>query len=544
MLVALALRVAHHHQALQCPLLSRPLPIFDSQFYDKYAHRIADGHLLADDVFFMAPLYQYVVGVSYWLLGDDLSPTLLAQSVLGSLTCGLVYWIGLLLFGRAAGVLSGLFAATEQTFIYYDCLLMPNSLILFVHMAALLALIMTARRPSRIRWLATGLLLGLSAVAHGSALMIIVAVFAWLLSGKWSPGEASRRTAMSLVALGVALPIAPVAAHNIAVGGDLVMLTSNAGLNFLIGNNAGATGTFMRLNLPYKGAQLPDYIAGFERGPQDPAPSQLSRMFRNEAVQHMVSHPLRTLSMMTHKLRFLFNRADLSVGDNYTFFKRYSTILQWPLPGYGVVGALGLAAICFSLRSWRTLLPAYLFIGSQVVVYALTFVLSRYRLVLVACLMPLAAAQVVIFWQWIRQKQLAGVALGVLAVSAFAWMIHRPIPGISADRGFGQQFASVARAFEQTGNIVEAEENYKAALAANFDPYSEQQRLGQIVDIRLSLAEIFSTTGRPAEAVRSLEQSLEDLKSLMTPSHWKDGLQQKVELRLLDARLQMERARR
>src|SRR5689334_15669568 len=67
--LALAVRVLHLWQIRRAPFLS--LLMGDALSYDLWAQRIASGEWLGREVFYQAPLYPYLLGVLYRIVGHD-----------------------------------------------------------------------------------------------------------------------------------------------------------------------------------------------------------------------------------------------------------------------------------------------------------------------------------------------------------------------------------------------------------------------------------------------------------------------------------------
>ena len=84
---------------------------------------------------------------------------------------------------------------------------------------------------------------GLSAIARPTILPFVAAVGVWIVVTRWRSGgiRAALHEAV-LFGVGVALPIAPVTLHNYLADGDLVLVASNGGVNFYIGNNPESDG--------------------------------------------------------------------------------------------------------------------------------------------------------------------------------------------------------------------------------------------------------------------------------------------------------------
>jgi 4-amino-4-deoxy-L-arabinose transferase-like glycosyltransferase len=124
------------------------VPIFDEAFYHEQAQSIAAGNWLGRDAFFMGPLYSYFLALLYVVFRGSMFLALVAQSAIGSLTCVLTYLTGRKLFSERVGVVAAAACCAYGILIFYDAILLMESLVLFLNILCLLVLIwaVTARR--------------------------------------------------------------------------------------------------------------------------------------------------------------------------------------------------------------------------------------------------------------------------------------------------------------------------------------------------------------------------------------------------------------
>ena len=70
------------------------IPIIDSSFYHQWAVSISKGNLIGDTIFFMSPLYPYLTGLVYSILGVAPWKIMAIQGLLGVTTVYFVFKIG------------------------------------------------------------------------------------------------------------------------------------------------------------------------------------------------------------------------------------------------------------------------------------------------------------------------------------------------------------------------------------------------------------------------------------------------------------------
>jgi len=541
LVVALFARLAHLQEASQGPLMKGVIPMRDSRYYDMIARQVAEGDLVGDHVFYLAPLYPYVLAIPHAIfrtpLPDggyeyDITAIRYVQSIGGAVTCWLLFWVGCLAFGRLVGTLSGLTAALYGLFIYYDSIFMPTGLILFLHTLALLVLLVAARRQGLAWWLIGGVTLGLCALAHGTALLLTLCVLLWILVAFPTVSLPRRLARAALVVAGFAPLIGVVTIRNYAVGEDFVLLTSNAGRNLFIGNNPTANGSFRFYPAE---VTLYHYMRGLDRRPGVGKPSERSRRYVTSVKQFVSREPLREAGLLLRKLRLFFNAVEVGINDHFYFARRYSTVLRSPLLSFGIVVPLGLTGLVFALGRWREHLLFIVFIASQVAAFTIMFVLGRYRVVAVACLMVLAAAQITWWISWVRQRRFGRLAGSAVVLALATVLVHTPIDGFTTTRGLGQQFAQVGHtylAWEQYDQAIEA---YHKALESTFEPWATTHF--QRAMCYSGLGDAYAAQDNPSQAIDMYKKALGEIDLEKVAAQ--DGLE--LQAKRLQERISQER---
>lgn len=495
------------------------IPMADSKYYDKIARQVAGGNLLGKHVFFLSPLYPYSLAIAYRVAEmaslDKVFPSDIAfaryvQCTVGSLSCVMLYWIGCLTMGRGVGILAGLLSATYGLFIYYDGILMPSTLILFLHLLALLLFILAAKRESWVWWLMGGIVSGFCALSHGTALLMVGAVVGWILIGPQRCGFRRRLLRSFLVLAGCLPMIALVTIRNYVVGEDFVLLTSNAGRVLFVGNNPTATGSFKAYPTSVWGATLSTYASDRKRKPGDPLPSEVSRQYVDQVLQFIRDEPRHWGRLLVKKLRLFFHGIEIGINDQFYFAKRFSTVLSWPLPTAGMVIPLGLTGILCTVRSWRKHLLVVAFFGTQVLSFTLMFVLGRYRLVAVACLMFFAAAQMVWWVERIRSGGYVRLALSIGILGLMGLVVNRPLAGFDRERGFGQQYAYVAGVYRSERDFDAMIREYEQAVRFDFEPWGNGHR--RRAQCYAKLGEEYHRRRQWADAIRAYREGLAEIE--------------------------------
>jgi len=238
---ALAYRLAYFLTVRDDPLMTYVDAVPDASLYHNWAVNIINGVGPAT-AYYIGPAYAFFLALVYKLFGVDLYAVILAQTVLGAATAALVYVLARRLYGSLAAAVAGGVWVFYLPAVFYDTQILPASLMLFLVTASLL-LLAVALDFGR-RWFAAGaaagLLFGAAALTRPNLLLFVPALALWPLLRR---GAAWR--AVAGFAVPVILIISAVTVRNKVVADEWVVVSSQGGVNFFIGNNRGAPGSFM-----------------------------------------------------------------------------------------------------------------------------------------------------------------------------------------------------------------------------------------------------------------------------------------------------------
>ena len=203
------------------------------------------GLLHPDSGTYRPPLYPLMLAAVYEVCGHVPAAVRLWQALLGAATCALLYGIGRRIGGEGCGLIAAAMGALYPLLVFFCAALMAETLLVFLTTAAVLLALRMEGLPNLKNAALLGFVLGL-------ALLCKPVVLPWiplLMWGWWrrsSLGRVRRGARVALV-LGVAgLTLAPWTARNAAVTGYFAPLSSNLGMNLMIGNEPQARGVYRR----------------------------------------------------------------------------------------------------------------------------------------------------------------------------------------------------------------------------------------------------------------------------------------------------------
>jgi 4-amino-4-deoxy-L-arabinose transferase-like glycosyltransferase len=400
--IALALRIAHVLALRASPYFSRP--VLDAETYYWAARALAAGQGWGEAVYWQPPGYPYFLAAILRLAGPGLLAPRLVQAGLGALTAALTCAIGIRVFGRAVGLGAGLVIALYGTLIYYDAELLAPALAICLQMATLYCAERAPMERGGRGWLATGLLAGLTAVVNAPALVLLPVL-----------AVAARRRVGWLV-LGAAVAVAPVTLRNWTQGGELLLISSNTGINLYLGNNPRYDQTVgLRPGRDWQALLRAPRLHGVSgAGPA-------SRFFVRRVTAFAKDDPAGFLALQAWKLRLLAGGNEIPRNQEIYPVRAWSPVLRallWKVPGlafpFGLVLPLAVVGLGVTWRRAPVLAAAVVLLGLAVAAF---FVTGRYRAPLVPLLALFAAAGV--RWLLVEARPPARVAAGVVAGAVY-----------------------------------------------------------------------------------------------------------------------------
>lgn len=439
--LALAVRVLYDLQLRAAdPAFAQPM--LDARWHVQWAMGIAQGDFWGTGVFFRAPLYPYALALVFHLFGPGLLVPRLVQAVFGAATAGLVYGLGDRLAGRDVGLLAGLAAALYGPLVYHDGELLLETLYLPLLAGGLLLALDAAKSGRAWTWSAAGFAMGLATITRPNVLLFAPVLVAWIA---WEKRRACARPALAWV-LAAALPVVLVTVRNGVIGGEYVVVASQGGANFYIGNSAEADGK--TATTPGAGFQAATFTGYFYRDSVDESSrvvaeraagrplraGEVSRFWFARSFAWIGSHPREWTALLLRKAYFLANGYEIPSNRDLYQAREWAGVLRGlvtkdplALP-FGLVWPLAMAGIAFATpaaarrRTPPVDGPAHRLLLLFLLVYAATvvafFVTSRHRLPLVPVVLPYASLAVLSFVEAARRKRLDFVTLVAAATLA------------------------------------------------------------------------------------------------------------------------------
>lgn len=422
---AAVIRVAYVLAVADHPAVA--IPIGDSLAYHRAALRILGGDWIGSEVFYQDPLYPYWLAALYAVFGVGSIAVPIAQALVDAVSVVLVYWTARELFGDRTAWIAGASAALYRVSWFYDAVLLKVPLTLLLASLTALLLARAERRGSARAWGAAAFALGLAALTRGNYLVFAPVLLGWAIAR--APG--ARVRSAGAVALGLALAIGPVALRNWLVADDFVLITSQAGQNFYIGNaRDNASGVYKAPAFVVANAEHEqgDFRAEAQRRTgREMKPSELSRFWFAAAFDEIRADPAHFARHTWRKLGLFFNHYEVPDNQSFAFFaQRVAPLLAVPTPGFGVLVPLAIVGFAFARRERGAWLLAAFFACYAASVIGF-FIVSRYRIPALPAVFVLAGHGASGLFERARERRWTALAASALALAGLLAFTHRSL---------------------------------------------------------------------------------------------------------------------
>jgi len=462
--LALAVRFAYLVDLRHTPFFAAPQ--MDALYHDQWARRLAAGDWWGREVFFRAPLYPYFLGVLY-ALGSGPVAVRVVQFLIGGGTVLLATIIGYRRFGRTAGLVTGAVLAVYGPLVYFEGELLLVVLEAPLNLLALWSVDRALQRGGDRTWLGAGAWAGLAALVRPTVLVVAPVLGVYLLARRRLAGF----RATGLYAAGILLVLLPVLVRNYAVGHDVVPVASQGGLNYYLGNHAGADG-MAALAAGFRDTWtggIEDARIQAERAAGHALkPSEISAYWYARARDWMREDPGGFARLQARKLGYFGDGFEIPNNQDYYFFSRLTRIFRTgALLDFRVLGPLALAGLVLGI--FRRRLP-FAWVGFPLVlsvVIVAFFVCGRFRAPLVPMFALWAGYGISESVALVRARHWLPVGVFAAALVAGGLLVDTDRDGLRARYSPAESHLRLGIHYASHGDPARAETEYRAALEVN-----------------------------------------------------------------------------
>ncbi len=457
LLFGLTLRVSYLREIMHNPAFS--FPQIDAGYHDYWARALVTGDWeipeyinndpeIRTNPYIRPPGYPFFLALVYYLCGSSYLAPRLVQMGLGLLNCVLAYFLGKALFGRATGLISAAFMSFYWVFIYFEGELLAPVLLVTLALLLIHVLHLWYRRPTLWRALSGGVLLGVSALVRPNILIFLPAALGW----SWWVAHRRhnvRHIGMTLSAflVGALMAIAPATIRNYIVAHDLVIITSNAGLNLYIANNEQSDGVSPKIPVLKKAVNMDNWTnfdysdivrkVGLLQG-KKMRPSEVSSYFTKKAIDYTIKHPGRTLRLLATKAALFWGPVEVSCNEEISYERLNSPTLRH-IPGFPMALSLGIVGIMLLFlgnkegRKEDVVILILLFIVTYFISYLPFVATARYRVPIIPFLFLFGAYGLYRIFHLLTSRNLYGFGFWVIICILLYILAGMPIASYRPD---------------------------------------------------------------------------------------------------------------
>lgn len=343
----------------------------DPWYYLKLASGVlaGEGYHEANLLAYRPPMYPMFLATVFRLFGHSIFAVQAIQVLLSCVTCLLVWRLGMALGSQRAGLLGGVFCAVYPFLIHYSVQLWSEQLFTFFIVAGVYAFVRSEQASSNWWRVGSGVWLGLAALTRESGLLLLLALLVWLW---WIYKKAGVAMAHWLpIAVCTACTILPWTIRNYVAFDHFVPIATNSGINFYMGNNPQATGTFNWVLAPGTEWNQP-----CEHGDKELKAASLGFQY---GLTFIRENPFRSLELVGLRAYYLLRppTAQLNLKESKL---ELASKMVW-LAMYVVACFVAFIVGPFKLRRMgRPLIFLYLCLASLTLPYLVSYGATRYRL--------------------------------------------------------------------------------------------------------------------------------------------------------------------
>ncbi len=511
--VAVAVRLIYFLSFQNSPLAG--YVELDHLYYLQWAQQIADGEWLGSEVFEQAPLYPYLVGSLFRVVGERLDLLLALQHVAGVLTAVLVYLCGRQLFSRPVAIASGLLVAMFGPLIYYEGLVMKSFLSPLLTTLTLYAGL-RYRELLQARWLVVaGFAIGLACLIRENHILLGLAIACEI----WLHRRETKRLAKHGLTLCVSVGVCfiPSIWRNWSVSGEFVVVTAGGGEVFYIAHGPEAEPFYHAPDFvdPNPFTEHEDFRREAERRTRrELTRGESSRYWFREGLSYAVQHPIREVVLSVQKLNVLLHDFEVNDSENCRVATRLIPILRF-LPTFGWISALGLLGMAVGLRDVRRFALPLLIVAAHVLSVMLTYNFGRFRLGLVPvwCLFAVSGvAWLGHLWRLHVPRFRWAAAMVALVVSLATVFFFQDPPGSGRLTYAVDDELLLAKLALRQDDLAAAEQYFQQSLEQMKTYQSANSRRvegNQVALLASKVGDQFLKRGNIEQALRFYQQAME-----------------------------------
>ena len=364
-------------------------------------------------IFHQDPLYIYMVAVVYKIFGEDVRYVFALQMIIGIFSVLLIYLITRKYFGNTAAVVSGCLAVFCGPLMFYELVLVRESIIVFAGLLLVFIMDKALENVSAKNFFILGATIAFCMLLKSTFILFLLLTIGISFFVFRKELKLFFRYSAMLLA-GVILIYMPLLIRNSIVGAPLFTQNAIGSISVIASNDVNYNPEeSYELNLKNTteiinktgGQTIPSFILS------------------------MKTHPgvISYLTLLTKKLALVFHWYEFPNNKNFYYYRLHSPVLWFSFINLLIIAPLALAGIVVAIIQKKKLWSLYLLLSMHLLLLVVFLVLSRYRIPLEAAIIPFAGfavAEIIKKYQTNINYVLIMLA-GIVAAAVFT---GRPLP--------------------------------------------------------------------------------------------------------------------
>ncbi len=363
--------------------------------------------------FHQEPLYPYLIALTYKILGFDVRWVFAWQAILGTLSNVLIFLIARHYFNDLVATITGFCALLYSPLLFYEMVLLRTTLITFTGLA-LIYLVHIAIKRNNWRWyFGIGIAFGIALLVKSTFLLF---EFGLILLLAYHQRKSFKNLVSLLLILGsgIIISLVPIMARNATVGVPLTSISSVNSITFIFSN----TGDYQPGTHTFNIEHIPR-IMGKTNGHF--LPTVLETLKTHDSIQSY-------LKQLWKKFTLIWYWYEYPNNTNFYYYRLHASILAYLPLTFFIIAPLAIAGLLLTILRFHTLLPLFLLIGINLLTILLANEISRYRIPLVAVLLPFAGFTIYQLIDWVRTKKFIQVSITIVILVSLSLFTMRPLP--------------------------------------------------------------------------------------------------------------------
>jgi hypothetical protein len=422
-IIALLFRLIHFSQSTDNPLLYQP--VLDEAYYIDLGRSIAGGSWQGEErIFFMDPLYGYLLGLTFYGFGDNLTTIRLLQIVLDSLNAVFICLLGIRVWSRAAGVIGGIIYALYKVAFFYNLLILKTTLSVTLFLLFILAVLHISQSRKTSPWIFLGMMGAVMTYLRANFMLILplTLLFYPVLS---RPGWGHFFKHAFLFFAGACLIFLPGLLRNYWVSGEWVLSNPQFGrLLYSCNNRDNLSGLYNvpPFSRPHPEESERDFHREAERRlGRVLSVREVSRYWTKETIRYLHDNPKSVPVLLLNKAKGSIGDHEIPVNRSFYVEAGFSEVARWPLPTFAFAFSLGLPGLIFGIAKRREVGWLLIPVATVLITMILFYASSRFRMPAVPFLIIGVGISLVSMFHWLKERSMAKVT-GFMMISVLLFL--------------------------------------------------------------------------------------------------------------------------